>query len=168
MIINGVRIETRSVRILGGLEIMKGLVSHDHIQVEPAKNILSRSYAGEAKKVTETTSTLKDEVKPLEPKNVLYPFVIKVRAENPTGSGATLYYQVRLAFHDGSEEPLEPERSVAEGSSEERTYLSSDIALSFRDGLGLIAARLYAYCSAAPAEGYEPTVALSSVRGVIF
>jgi len=130
-------------------------------------SILGRSYAGTAVTVTETVATLKDSAAPVSPKNVLYPLNAVVDASNPTGSTVTLYVEVRLLHSDGTETTIDS-FSVAEGATATRDYLSTDIAKGFKDGVSVVAVRLYAYCSATPATGYEPSVTLTSVKAMQF
>jgi len=130
-------------------------------------NLLGRSFAGTAKTVTETTLTLKDECVPSGNKRVLYPLSIVIDASNPTGSGVTLYVEVRLLHSDGTE-TLVDSFSVAEGTTPTKDYTSEVIAKALAEGVSVTGIRLYAYCSATPTTGYEPTVTLTSVKAFQF
>jgi len=116
--------------------------------------------------VTETTLTLKQE---LVPDEGFYGFAyvegIRVRAENPTGSEVNLFFIIKVLLDDGNEVELHDEVQVDEGSV-------------FDDGLRWIydavphgkmirSIRLYAYCSDLPASGYEPSVNIEKVVGVM-
>jgi len=147
-----------------GADLLK---TDDTIEIPAGVNILGRSYAGTAVMVTETVATLKDSAAPGSPKNVLYPLNAVVDASNPAGSTVTLYVEIRLLHSDGTESTIDS-FSVAEGATATRDYLSTDIAKEFKDGVSVTAVRLYAYCSATPATGYEPSVTLTSVKGVQF
>jgi hypothetical protein len=115
--------------------------------------------------VTETSPTLKQSV---APDSGFYGFAyiegIRVTASNPTGSLVTLYFQVKALLDDGTEVSLSDVKSVAEGGSFDDwlrwIYDSVDNGRTIRE------VRLYAYCSATPATGYEPTVNLAKVTGV--
>jgi len=135
--------------------------------VPAPNNILGRSYVGTAKTVTETTSTLKDECAPVSPKNVLYPLNVVVNASNPTGSGVTLSVEVKLRHSDDTETTIDS-FSAAEGETAKKDYMSADIAKALKEGVSVIGARVYAYCSATPAVGFEPTVTLTSIKALQF
>jgi hypothetical protein len=115
--------------------------------------------------VTETSVTLKQSV---APDSGFYGFAyiegIRVTASNPTGSGVTLYFQVKALLDDGTEVNLSDVKSVAEGGSFD-DWLRW-IYDSVGNGRTIREVRLYAYCSATPATGYEPTVNLAKVTGV--
>jgi len=115
--------------------------------------------------VTETALTLKQEI---TADNDFIGFIhsIHVVASNPTGSGATLYFMLRALLSDGATEVdlLDAEESVAEGASFD-DYLV-DVMDKITSNEKISAIRLYAYCSVAPATGYEPTVQLEKVVGV--
>lgn len=115
--------------------------------------------------VTETSLTLKQEVLP---DNDFISLVdsIHVVANNPSGSGATLYFMLRALLTDGTTEVdlLSAEEGVAEGGSFD-DYLV-DIMDDIPSNDKIKAVRLYAYCSVAPASEYEPTVQIVKVTGV--
>jgi len=136
-------------------------------RLEAAIKARTRSFEGVAKTVTETVLTLKDECLAVSPREFLIPLNVTVEYDNPTGSGVTLYVQPRLYFDDGTEENIDS-FSVAEGVADSREYFSNFIARAFKDGVGISAVRLYAYVTATPATGYEPTVTLRFVKGFHF
>jgi hypothetical protein len=124
-----------------------------------------RSYAGTSKTVTETTLTLKDEVGPLANRVSLLPMVVKYSANNPTGSGATLYVTLRAVYTDGTTTDVDS-RSLAAGTSVDVAITGEALYDLLADGKILQKIQLLAYCSVAPAVGAEPTVTLSKVAGV--
>ena len=116
--------------------------------------------------VTETTSTLKQT---LAPDSGYYGFSyvegIHITANNPSGSGVTLYFQTKAYLDDGTEVALHTEQSVVEGGSFDdwlRWFYDS-----IPNGKMVREIRLYAYCSATPASGYEPTVNIEKVTGMM-
>jgi hypothetical protein len=124
-----------------------------------------RSYAGTSKTVTETTLTLKDEVGPLANRVSLLPMVVKYSANNPTGSGATLYVTLRAVYTDGTTTDIDS-RSLAAGTSADVAITGEVLYDLLSDGKILQKIQLLAYCSTTPAVGYEPSVTLSKVAGV--
>jgi len=112
--------------------------------------------------VTETSETLKQSV---SPDNLYMTYVegIHVVANNPSGSGVTLYFSVKALLDDGSEVELKSE-SISEGSNFD-SWLRW-IYDSITNGKIIKEIRLYAYCSATPAAGSEPTVQLERVTGL--
>lgn len=119
---------------------------------------------GTAAQVTETTPTLKQSVTP-DNDFISLISTIHVVANNPDGSGVTLYFMLRAVTSDDSEvDLLDAEEEVAEGKSfDDRLLFVMEKIPSNEKIKGV---RLYAYCSATPAEGYEPTVQLERVTGV--
>jgi len=114
--------------------------------------------------VTETALTMKQEV---TPDNDFISLIesIHVIANNPSGSGVTLYFMLRAVISDDSEvDLLDAEESVAEGESFDDVLI--DVMEAIPTNEKIKAVRLYAYCSAAPNSGYEPTVQLEKVTGV--
>jgi hypothetical protein len=115
--------------------------------------------------VTETSLALKQSI---APDTGFYGFAyvegVRVTASNPTGSGVTLYFQVKALLDDGTEADLSDVKSVAEGGSFDDWLRWIYDAVG--NGRTIREIRLYAYCSATPAAGYEPTVNLAKVTGV--
>jgi len=135
--------------------------------IPAGKGIQGRDYSGAAQTVTETTATLKDSCAPTGNKKVLYPLNIVIDSSNPTGSGVTLYVEVKLLHSDGTETTIES-YSVAAGATDTKDYATNAIAKALKDGVSVTEVRLYAYCSATPATGAEPTVTLTSVKALQF
>jgi len=127
----------------------------------------TRSFEGVAKAVTELSWALKDECLAEAPREFLIPLNVTVEFDNPTGSGVTLWVQPRLYFDDGTEANIDT-FSVAEGEVNSREYLSNFIAKAYKNGVGISGVRLYAYTTATPVSGYEPTVTLTYVKGFQF
>lgn len=115
--------------------------------------------------VTETSETLKQEVTP-DPDYRYFTYVegIRIVADNPSGSGCTMYLQPRALLDDDTEVNLSDWIEVSEGSS------LDDWLRWIYDAVGggrtVKAIRLYAYCSAAPASGNEPIVRIDKVVGL--
>ena len=122
-------------------------------------------------KVTETVSTLKQSVEP-DYQNILSVDLIHVVANNPAGSGCTLYFMLKVLLDDESEANLlDSFESVAEGESFDDCWVNlanpnGSIQNKVPSGKRIKEVRLYAYCSSAPAANYEPTVQLERVMGV--
>jgi len=169
MFINGdLEPATDGVRMLGrDTRRWKNVYTSQDVVIPASYNILGRSFSGTAKTVTETTMTLKDSVSSTSPKNVLYPLYIYVSADNPAGSTVTLVVTIRLVFSDGTERDLDS-FTVIEGQTASYDYSSHTIAQKFKDGVGVTGVRLYAYVSATPVTGYEPTVKIERVVGFQF
>jgi len=148
------------------LEIARGKLT-DHLTIPASYNILGRSFSGTAKTVTETTETLKDSATPVSPKNVFMPMSIYVTTTNPSGSTVTLVVSIRLAFSDGTETTLES-FTVLEGTNITKEYDTHTIAKKLKDGISVTGVRLYAYVSATPVAGYEPSVELTRVSAFQF
>ena len=113
--------------------------------------------------VTETALTLKQIVKP---DNDFISLIqsIHVVASNPSGSGCSLFFMLRVLLEDDTEvDLLDAEEEVAEGSSFDDWLILIDSIPSNRK---IKEVRLYARCSTTPASGYEPTVQLEKVVGV--
>jgi len=150
--------------LIRGVEV----ITTDRELIVPAdKSILERAYSGTLKTVTETTATLKDSCGPTGNKKVFYPLGIRIYGNNPTGSGVTLTVEPRLYHSDGSESPL-TSFDVAEGNTKTVDYVVADIQSEFKDDVAVVEVRLYAYCSATPAEGKEPEVRFMLVSGIQF
>lgn len=117
---------------------------------------------GAAVDVTETTPTLKHEVTP--DRTIIMCFEgAHVIATNPSGSGATLTFSVRLLLDDDSEVLLDSE-DLAEGASfDDWLRFVLDAVSNTRR---VKAVRLYGSCNIAPNGGFEPTVRLAKVCGV--
>jgi hypothetical protein len=115
--------------------------------------------------VTETTATLKQSVAP-DPGFYGFAYVegVRVTASNPAGSGVTLYLQVRALLDDGGEVSLSDWVSVAPGAGFDDWLRWVYDAVG--NGRTIREVRLYAYCSATPAAGYEPSVSIAKVTGV--
>jgi len=159
--------ETAGVDIFK-IDIVTGDVEIIGEPIIPAgKGIQGRDYSGTAQTVTETAATLKDSCAPTGNKKVLYPLNIVVDSSNPTGSLVTLNVEVKLLHSDGAETTIES-YTVAEGTTDTKDYAASAIAKALKDGVSATEARVYAYCSAAPAAGYEPSVTLTSVKALQF
>lgn len=146
----------------GDLEIVR------HPVIPASYNILGRSYAGTAKLVTETVWTLKDSCAPVSPKTVFYPLNCVVSYSNPATSGVTLDYEVRLLFSDGTEAVVFTRAGIAAGTSGTDDLLGETIAKAFKDGVSVVALRVYGRVSAAPPATLEPTITLASVKAFMF
>ena len=115
--------------------------------------------------VTETSESLKQELSPDSGHSWLaYVEGVHIVANNPGGSGCTLYIQVRALLDDDSEVSLSDWLSVGEGSSLDDWLRWIYDAVP--NGRTIKAIRLYAYCSATPASGSEPTVRIDKVVGL--
>lgn len=89
---------------------------------------------------------------------------VRVTGSNPSGSGVTLYFDVVALLDDESEVSLSGEVAVEEGTTyDDWLRWMLDAVPSGRSITQII---LYAYCSATPASGYEPTLALARVTGI--
>jgi|Deesub1362A_J573_1020465.scaffolds.fasta_scaffold00761_32 hypothetical protein len=136
----------------------------ENMNMELSGRILSKGNISSVQ-VTETALTLKQEV---TPDNDFISIVdsIHVVADNPSGSGCTLFFMLRALLSDGATEVnlLDAEESVAEGASFDDVLI--DVMSSITTNEKVSAIRLYAYCSAAPASGFEPTIQLEGVTGV--
>jgi len=141
-------------------------VSQDiaNLNKELSGRILNKGNASSVT-VTETTLTQKQEVLP-DNDFIGWIDAIHVVASNPAGSGATLYFMLRAVLSDGATEVdlLDAEESVAEGASFDDWLVDVMDAIPSNEKISAI--RLYAYCSAAPAANYEPTIQLEKVVGV--
>jgi len=126
-------------------------------------SIVGRSYTGTLTAVTETANTLKEEIGPSGNKSILDPRRLLLSASNPTGSLVTLYITIRVLYHDGTEADLDS-ITVAEGGSVSNTYLESDFSTVIAEAKAITAIRIYAYCSATPAAGYEPSYQITEFR----
>ena len=160
--IGGVEVVS-SARVLANVTADAGIITSGVL-----KNVVMnglRSYAGTSKTVTETTVTVKDEVGPLANRVSLLPMVIKYSANNPTGSGATLYVTLRAVYTDGTTTDIDS-RSLAAGTSVDVAITGEALYDLLSDGKILQKIQLLAYCSVAPAVGSEPSVTLSKVAGV--
>jgi hypothetical protein len=116
--------------------------------------------------VTETVLTLKQELTPDEG-FYGFPYIegIRVTATNSTGSTVTLYFITRALLDDGTEIDLHSEISVAEGASfDDWIRWIYDV---IPNGRTIKAIRLYARVSATPTSGYEPSVNIERVSGVM-
>ena len=122
---------------------------------------LNKGYNTEVT-VTETTITLKQEVTP-DANYLTYVEGIHVIANNPSGSGCTLYFELRALTEDGTEYVLET-GTVSEGSSFD-DWLRW-IYDAIENGKKVTAIRLYASVDTSPASGYEPTIKLMDVTGI--
>ena len=112
--------------------------------------------------VTETSETLKQSVSP-DLNFMYYVEGIHVIANNPSGSGVTLYFKVKAELDNGSEVEL-ASKSVSEGDSFD-SWLRW-IYDSVTNQKIIKSIKLYAYCSDTPASGSEPTVQLERVTGL--
>jgi len=126
-------------------------------------SIVGRSYSGTPTTVTETTEVLKEEIGPSGNKSILDPRRLLVSATNPTGSGVSLNIIIRVLYHDGTEADLDS-ITVAEGGSVSNTYLESDFSTVIAEAKAITAIRIYAYCSATPAAGSEPSYQVTEFR----
>jgi len=122
----------------------------------------ARVYEGVDKTVTEISWALKDECLAEAPREYLVALQVMIEYSNPAGSGVDLYVEVRLHFDDCTEAIVDS-LMVAEGVTDSREYLASHIARALANGKMVKAVRLYAYVSATPVGGYEPTVRLRRV-----
>jgi len=138
-----------------------------HIILPPTRNILARVYDGSPKQVTETSLTLKDEVLPTSPKSVIYPNHVIVSYNNPTGSGVVLGYELKMFHSDETETVAFSRTEIGEGIFGTDDLLEETLADAMKDGCSITRVRLYAFVSASPPAGYEPTVILK-LRGVQF
>ena len=125
---------------------------------------LNKGYSM-ATAVIETDLTLKQEI---TPDNDFISWIegIHVVANNPTGSGCTLYFMLKVLLSDGTTEInlLDAEESVPEGGDFDDVLI--DVMEAIPTNEKIKAVRLYAYCSVAPNSGYEPSVQLERVVGV--
>jgi len=112
--------------------------------------------------VTETSETLKQTLTP-DLSYIYYLEGVHVVANNPSGSGVTLYFKVKVELDDGSEVEL-ASQSVSEGDSFD-SWLRW-IYDSVTNQKIIKSIKLYAYCSDTPASGSEPTVQLERVTGL--
>ena len=112
--------------------------------------------------VTETSETLKQSVSP-DLNFMYYVEGIHVIANNPSGSGVTLYFKVKAELDDGSEVELSSQ-SVSEGDSFDSWLRWAYDSVTNQKTIKSI--KLYAYCSNTPASGSEPTVQLERVTGL--
>jgi hypothetical protein len=134
-----------------------------NLNKELAGRTLNKGNASSVQ-VTETALTQKQEV---TPDNDFIGWVnrIHVQANNPSGSGCTLYFMLRAVKSDDTEDDLlDSEESVAEGESFDDWLIDVMDAVTTNEKVKAI--RLYAYCSQAPNAGNEPTVQLEKVVGV--
>ena len=111
--------------------------------------------------VTETSETLKQTVSP-DYDFIEYLEGVHVVANNPSGSGCTLTFRIKAQTVEGV--VTISTQTVNEGESFDSWLRWSVDAIINNSKIKEI--RLYAYCSAAPASGYEPTVQLERVTGV--
>jgi len=119
-----------------------------------------------AVRVTETIETLKQELIPdTEFYWLTYIEGIRIVANNPPGSGATLYFRVRALLDNGTEADLSDVISVTAGSSFDDTLRFVYDAVPH--GRTIRAIRLYAWVSAAVPAGSEPTVNIAHVTGLM-
>jgi hypothetical protein len=136
----------------------------DELNKELAGRTLSKGNATSVL-ITETALTLQQSVMP-DSDFIGLLDSIHVVANNPTGSGATLYFMLRALLSDGVTEVdlLDAEESVAEGSSFDDVLI--DVMSNITSNEKIKEIRLYAYCSITPATGYEPDLQLEKVTGV--
>ena len=127
--------------------------------------IATRRYSGDVKTVTETSWTLKEEILPDSGFSVLVPFMIRIKYDNPSGSGVTLYIKFSIYYSDGTEQDVYS-FEVAEGTSNEKEYPLSVMVRGFVSGKYPKSVRVYAYCSASPASGYEPSIQVTDFAGI--
>ena len=114
--------------------------------------------------VTESAPTLKQSVQP-DKQRILLVESIHVVADNPSGSGVTLYFMLKALLEDESEvNLLDQEEEIAEGMSFDDWLI--DIMQKIPNQSRINEVRLYAYCSSTPNEGFEPTIHLERVVGV--
>jgi len=112
--------------------------------------------------VTETSPTLKGEVC-ADNKYIVFPDAVHVIADNPSGSGVNLTFEVSAVLDDGSETVIATQ-TITDGT------VWDDWLIHFLDkipnGRKIKCIRLYANVSGTPASGSEPTVQLERVIGV--
>lgn len=106
--------------------------------------------------VTETTLTLKTSY--TATRKGLIPLRVLMKANNPSGSGCTLDMELRV-YDGASEYTVHSVTGIAEGSRVKYELLMPYIYSKVAASVKLTEVRLYAKVSAAPASGYEPTVA---------
>jgi len=124
-------------------------------------NILCRAYVPGPTPITSTTKAIVFEVEPTGKKRVLAPTCIWTAIDNPTGSGVTAYGEQTLLLSDGTEFAIVSEYSVAEGEYVVLDLVPRDIyGYVALDGVSIVAYRFYAWVTATPATGYEPTADL--------
>jgi len=123
----------------------------------------NRNYTGTAATVTETTATLKDSCAPEAPRRCLEPKAIGYYWSNPTGSAVSLTVEVRYFLDDGTEATVHSD-TKAEGTSGTQWLTITELA-DIPNGRFVREVRLYAYCTATPTTGYEPSVYLE-FRGI--
>jgi len=155
------------VAIAPKAHVLGNLTIDGYVKIPATANLLGRVYDGSLKTVVETTFTLKDEVLPAEPKSVLYPKHVVIDFNNPTDSGVFLDYELRLFHSDKSETVVLSKTGIPPGSSGADDIIEEVLADAYKDGVSVVAVRLYAKVSATPPAGYEPTVRCK-LRGVQF
>ncbi len=126
-------------------------------------NIVSMNISGTSSTVTETTETLKSEISPDVGSDILYVEGIHIQANNPSGSGVTLTFSIKAVLDDASEISIVSQNVSEGGSFDDWLRWIYD---SIPSGKKIRSIRLYAYCSATPTSGYEPTVQIVKVTGL--
>lgn len=157
---------TSTVKIDGNLTVSGNVTatqfngSIDWSNVTNKKVVVQNAGNTSDSKVTSTSATMVQEYS-VQPG---YIEGIHLVANNPSGSGCTLYLQLRAYLENGSEVALHDWVSVGEGGSFD-DWLRW-IYEKINDGLAISSIRLYAYVSATPNSGYEPTARIDRVTGV--
>jgi len=154
-----------NLNILGSFRVGGTVViSSDRI----LKNVIIESIVKitSAATVTSTSETLVHEVTPdTDHSFIAYVEGVYVYADNPSGSGCDLYFQVRAYIRQPDntyvERNLHDWETVAEGQTFSDWLRWIHNILNNKEVIKSI--RLYAYCSTTPAEGYEPSVQLGVV-----
>jgi len=122
--------------------------------------IVNRGATAESP-VTSTTETVIHQV--TKKRNYIYYIeTIHVIAKNPTGSGTTLHFKVRLVFHDNTYKDIFI-YDLAEGQefNDWLHYIMEHVD----DGKLINSVQLLAYVDVTPPTGYEPVVQLERVVG---
>ncbi|RLG82532.1 MAG: hypothetical protein DRO09_00110 [Thermoprotei archaeon] len=154
---------------VGGTESLRietdGSINCNEQQLKKAR-IPTINKGGSDVTVTETSETLKQEITP----DTGYSFIwyvssVNIVFNNPSGSGVTLYYSVKVLLDDGSESTIFSD-TVSEGGGGNNVLDEYNFFDNISNGRTIKAIRLYAYCSAEPASGYEPTIRIDYVRGL--
>lgn len=138
------------------------------VNISDIKSILNRAgvhvmsvttYVDETSIVKVTNTTQQLLLESLTTKDFLDPELVTVVFNNPSGSGVTLYLELRLVYNDGNESTFK-NITVAEGVSDTYNILSEDIYEDILDDKRIVGIRLYGYVSSTPSSGLEPSVQL--------
>lgn len=158
----------RSIASAMGIRMRSKSEIFERLGVSPAAApialaVLNSGYPEEA-----VTTTTKEPLHTVAPDPdydyIAYIEGVRVTGTNPSGSGVTLYFDVTALLDDESEVSLSGEVAIDEGTTfDDWLRWMLDAVPS---GRSIVQVTLYAYCSATPASGYEPTLALARVTGL--